>query len=614
LVTTIADASNEHDELAMLNAAARRLKRILVNQGCRAYRSALLRRPTFIAITGSCGKTTTKEFVHAILSQSMPGQKSPGNCNTAWHIPRIITSVRRNDRFCVVEVGADGRGALDGPLEVFRPRIGVVTNIGMDHYSHFRSVDAIATEKRKLVEALPAEGVAVLNADDPRVMAMASHCAGRVVTYGLSAEAAFRAKDVSSDWPKRLSLTACYEGREIRVQTQLLGTHWAPLVLAALAVAHEMGVPLESATAAVSEVPPFMARMSPVTMDYGVTFIRDDAKAPMWTIPSSLEVMRCARAKRKIAVIGTISDYTGNPPSRYRECAKQALDAVDYVFFVGRHANKVITAKTSAAGDRLQAFVNTAQLRRHLCEFLQPDDLVLLKGSDKVDHLGSIVTAARGTPEVLAAEVSGGSAQSEKAKSESLTAAWGSAPPDVFLVGLGNPERRHQGTPHNVGQEVIDLLAAQHGARWIEDGPMLVADIEFRGPRLLLVKVRTAVNDTGAALAAWARDADAFAQRAIVIFDDMDLALGAVRQKQKGSAGGHRGVQSLINALETEDFRRIKIGVGRPPAGVSVVDYVLTPFGAEQRPIINDACRKAAAIALEVIWTQRRNVTGASNL
>ena len=143
---------------------------------------------------------------------------------------------------------------------------------------------------------------------------------------------------------------------------------------------------------------------------------------------------------------------------------------------------------------------------------------------------------------------------------------------------------------------------------------MLVADVELGGTRVLLVKVRTAVNDTGSAVASWAPDANAFARRAIVIFDDMDLELGVVRQKQRGSAGGHRGVQSLINAFETEDFRRIKIGVGRPPAGDSVVDYVLTPFSTAKRPIINDACQKAAAIALEMVGAKRSDVTAAPTL
>ena len=366
---TIADAGNDHDELAMLKAALQRLKRVVVHQGCRAYRSALLRRPTFIAITGSCGKTTTKELIHAILSQRMPGRKSPGNCNTAWHIPRIIASVRRNDRFCVVEVGADGVGALDAPLQVFRPRIGVVTNIGMDHYSQFGSIEAVAEEKGKLVASLPTDGVAVLNADDPRVMAMASRCAGRIVTYGLSANAMFRAKDVSSDWPERLSFTVCHEGEEFRVDTQLCGTHWVSAVLPALVVAQVMGVPLAASAEAAKGVPPFPGRMSPAATEEGIVFIRDDEKAPLWTIPSSLDFMRRATATRKIAVIGTISDYTGNPPSRYRETAEQALDAADYVLFAGRHASKAKSVNNAAAGNRLQTFVSTEQLAKFLPTF-----------------------------------------------------------------------------------------------------------------------------------------------------------------------------------------------------------------------------------------------------
>ena len=155
-----------------------------------------------------------------------------------------------------------------------KPRIGVVTNIGTDHISAFGSVEAIAAEKGKLIAALPSHGIAILNADDPNVLAMRSRCAGRVITYGLAPEAMVRAENVSAAWPERLSFTVCFDGQSHTVHTQLPGAHLVHCALAAVAVGLAMGLPLTFAVQAISTVPPFPRRMSPVIRDDGVTFIR----------------------------------------------------------------------------------------------------------------------------------------------------------------------------------------------------------------------------------------------------------------------------------------------------------------------------------------------------
>ncbi len=299
---------------------------------------------------------------------------------SAWSKSRLPTTV-------------EGRWICHEPL---KPQIGVVTNVGMDHYSVFGSVDAIAAEKGKLVSALPVNGTAVLNADDARVLAMQSRCAGRVVTYGLSPTAVLRADDVRADWPNRLSFTALYEDQSIRVETQLCGAFWTPSVLAAMAVGQIMGVPLAASADAIRKVPPVEGRMCPVTTADGVTFISDCWKAPQWTIPASLEFMGQAAAKRKIVVIGTISDYPGKAAAKHPRVARQAMEAADFVLFVGAYASKCLTARRHPHDQTLQAFVTVRQLSRFLRDFLQPGDLVLLKGSLKADHLEQLVAAWQG--------------------------------------------------------------------------------------------------------------------------------------------------------------------------------------------------------------------------
>ena len=140
-----------------------------------------------------------------------------------------------------------------------KPRIGVVTNIGSDHISAFGSVEAIAAEKGKLIAALPSDGIAILNADDPNVLAMRSRCAGRVITYGLAPEAMVRAENVNAAWPERLSFTVCFDGQSQPVHTQLPGAHLVHCALAAVAVGLAMGVPLTVAAQAIQRVPPVPA-------------------------------------------------------------------------------------------------------------------------------------------------------------------------------------------------------------------------------------------------------------------------------------------------------------------------------------------------------------------
>lgn len=580
----------------MITTMLRNLRRRLADQACILYRLTYLRRVTFIGITGSCGKTTTKELTYQILAKHFQGTKSVGNLNVWWHVRQFIGRVRRSHDFCVLEVGTYGPGTLNESLRMLRPQIGVVTNVGTDHLSKFGSIEAVAQEKSTLVASLPARGTALLNADDPRVLQMASRSRAQVLTFGQSETATYRAKEVSGEWPERLSFTLCHGAEEVPVNTHLCGTYWVTSVLPALAVAHLMGVPLAQAAAAVGDVRPFPGRMSPVETRQGITFIRDDLKAPFWTLPASLEFMKNARARRRIAIIGTISDYSGYMPSKYRATADRALESADYVFFVGKRAGKAISVKHTAVGDRLRAFVSTEQIAKFLRGFLLPGDLVLLKGSEKADFLEGIVAA------IDAPSTSNGSNNEcdQKARQQ-LTPRGAADNSDYFVIGLGNPEARYRQTPHNVGRRVVDLLAESHGVTWEQQGAIAIAQIERGGRRMMLIKACVAVNETGAALAEFAKPIASFVERSIVVFDDIALDCGVLRQRNKGSSGGHLGMQSIINTFETESIRRLKVGVGRPAPGVAMVEYVLAPFKSPERELVDEACRKAANLVLQMV-------------
>ena len=169
------------------------------------------------------------------------------------------------------------------------------------------------------------------------------------------------------------------------------------------------------------------------------------------------------------------------------------------------------------------------------------------------------------------------------------------------IVGLGNPEPKYAGTPHNVGYEVVDHLAATLGLVWEATPTAWVARGTAAGRSICLLKTRTAMNLTGALLKQLADSLSFAPAQCILVHDDLDMPLGAVRARLSGGAGGHRGVASILEAFQTDAFRRVKIGVGQPAAKLNRVDYVLTVFSAESRPIVDQALATAASRVSEMV-------------
>jgi aminoacyl-tRNA hydrolase len=545
----------------------------------------VLRRVIVIGVTGSCGKTTTKELIAAVLTTQFPGRKTLGNQNTPPRLARAILRVKPWDRFCVLEIAAGHSFALEIPLRFVRPQIGVVTTIGTDHLSAFHTVEAIAREKGKLISALPPHGTAVLNLDDPNVRAMQARCAARVMTYGLTSDAMVRAENIDACWPQRLTFTVVYAGQSHAVHTQLCGSYWVPCVLAALAVGLAVGVPLAKAVQAVGTVRPLRRRMNPVVRQDGVTVISDDMKTPVGSIAPALQFMREARVKRKIIVIGSLSDYSGNSDRTYVGVARQALEVADRVVFVGQRASKCLKAKRHPHGDALQAFHSVHVASDHLRDWWQPGDLVLLKGSAR-DHLGAVVRDRR------PANGTGGST--------TLRFEGTSTRPAHVVVGLGNPGEQYQHTPHNVGHRVVDALARSFGAEWIREGQTMLARVEA-GQIVHLVKPLTLVNAAGPALLQLSHRLGFGSDACMLVHDDLDLPLGAVRVRMRGSDGGHRGVRSILDAFRTDAIRRVRIGVGRLEPREHVREYVLTPFSPPELAIVSGACAEAADRVLKLL-------------
>jgi len=171
------------------------------------------------------------------------------------------------------------------------------------------------------------------------------------------------------------------------------------------------------------------------------------------------------------------------------------------------------------------------------------------------------------------------------------------------VVGLGNPGSEYRDTRHNVGQRVLDHLAAGdlRGTRWQRDGATELSEGRWRGDTIRLVKPQAFMNVCGPVVARALQRHGAGPEDLILVYDDIDLPLGAVRVRMKGSHGGHNGVRSVIDALGTSDIRRVKVGIGRPEHKGDVPDHVLTVFDADELPAVESAVAEAAQRVLALL-------------
>lgn len=373
-------------------AAAKAVYRRPVIECARLWRR-VLHDTCYIGVTGSAGKTTTKELLHAALASRFRCAKSDDSNNQLYSIARTLIATTPATRFLVQELGASQPGGFTPMLALLRPRVGVVTNIGIDHFTSFRTPNAVAVEKRTLIDALPDDGIAVLNTDDERVMGMAAGCRAQVITYGTQRDAQLRGEGISARWPQPLSLQVHWRGATAQVTTRLHGSHQSTAVMAAIATACALGVPLEQAATAVGQVAPLRGRMSAYTSNAGVSFLRDDWKAPLWSMRLALDVLADAQAVRKFIVLGTLSDYAGDRGTAYRRVVEQALTVADHVIVMGDRGTSVARRLLAAAADRLHVFEDVRMASAWLRNFLRAGDLVLLKGSHRADHLARLALA-----------------------------------------------------------------------------------------------------------------------------------------------------------------------------------------------------------------------------
>src|SRR5258708_31840238 len=253
-----------------------------------------------VGVTGSAGKTTTKDLIAHLLSAEMPAGKTIGNLNNHMGVPLSILRLPDAARVAVLEMGMNHVGEIRALAQMARPDIGVVTNVGYAHGEAFGSIEAVALAKRELIEELPSAGVAVLNADDPLVAPFREIHRGRVVTFGLSENAGVRAEDIELG-----EAGVRFRCQGVAFESALVGRHGISNVLAALAVAGIFEIPPERLRDPVRNFTPGKMRGERLEHN-GIVIWNDSYNSNPEAARAMVDVLRATPARRRVAVLGEV--------------------------------------------------------------------------------------------------------------------------------------------------------------------------------------------------------------------------------------------------------------------------------------------------------------------
>jgi UDP-N-acetylmuramoyl-tripeptide--D-alanyl-D-alanine ligase len=342
----------------------------------------------FVGVTGSSGKSSTVTMLSHVLAGLAP-VRAQILSNRRRSCIQSLRSIRSEHRYVVCELGVSGPGRLQPMLDLVKPSVGVVTLVALEHYSAFRTLDAVADEKRKLVEALPKTGLAVLNRDDPRVLAMAAYSEARVVTFGTS-RGEYQITQTRAPAPGKLTVIIVHAGETFEIKTQLTGAHNSLPLAAAFACAHELGAPPKLILDRLASFKPLFGRCSTHCIENGPVFIADTTKAPYHSIYLPIEMLRDFIAPRKRIIIGNISDYPGASRPKYRDVYRACRLIADQVIFVGEHAPQARATADEIVAERFIEKQSVKEAAEFVRETAIPGEIILLKGSKNL-HLERIL-------------------------------------------------------------------------------------------------------------------------------------------------------------------------------------------------------------------------------
>jgi UDP-N-acetylmuramoyl-tripeptide--D-alanyl-D-alanine ligase len=359
---------------------------------------------TVVGITGSCGKTSAREISAALLAAHGPVLSSAGNLNNHYGLPLTLLRLGPGHRRAVCELGISTPDEMPRLVEIARPEIGVVLNVNPVHLENFDSLDGIAAEKGKLIDGLGSGAVAVLNADDPLVSAMAPPAGCRSVTFGIEAPADVAAGDVDLLGLGGVDFTLRLEGAAAgRWHSPLPGRHNLANLLAGLAVVRAAGFDPRASRETVASLRPFDMRGTVARLSNGATIYDDSYNANPRAMAAVLEMLgRSETTGRRVAALGDMLELGPGADRAHREVGRLAAEAqFDLLVAVGELAGEMAAGAKDGGmdDDAVHTFGTAAAAGRFLDGRLGPGDLLLVKGSRGVGMEAVVRLVAGDRPE-----------------------------------------------------------------------------------------------------------------------------------------------------------------------------------------------------------------------
>jgi len=339
----------------------------------------------YIAITGSNGKSTTKEMAAAIASVRGPVLKTEGNFNNLIGMPLTVFRLDKEHKIAVLEMGMNAKGEIRRLAQIARPDVGLITNVTAAHLEKLHTVEGVAEAKGELFEVMAGRGIAVINDEDPWVKKLGARYGGRTITFGMQNTSDVQFRHMESTNLSATDLTLSVMGKECTIRLPLPGTHNVMNAMAAIAIGVAMGIDLDIMLSRITEFHPMAMRFERVQLANGVCLVNDSYNANPQSMKAAFRTVGSAkRAGRFVAVLGDMLELGEQSASLHREVGSAAVESgVERLFLFGNFANEMARGAHDRGFDysHIHQYQDVDQLEREVEMEICAGDVVLVKGS-----------------------------------------------------------------------------------------------------------------------------------------------------------------------------------------------------------------------------------------
>jgi UDP-N-acetylmuramoyl-tripeptide--D-alanyl-D-alanine ligase len=345
-------------------------------------------RTPLVALTGSNGKTTTKEMIAACLETTFPILKTKGNLNNLIGLPLTLLTLTEKERVVVLEMGMNVPGEIRRLTEIAEPDVGLITNIQKVHLEGMESLERLKEEKGELFRKMRRDGTILVNQDDPRVVDLASDYPGQKITFGIEHPAEVMAKEIRLGGAEGTFFTLILEGEAMEIHLRLLGRHFIPNALSAIAVACLFGVEVKQVKEALENFKSIPMRMEIIPLKGGKTLINDAYNANPHSMELALETLVEAKGEgRAIAVLGDMLELGNFTEEAHEQLGEKVSElSIDFLLALGEEAPIVVESaiRHGFPLERVRVVESHSEAISILKQMIQNGDWILVKGSRRM--------------------------------------------------------------------------------------------------------------------------------------------------------------------------------------------------------------------------------------